>query len=318
MIPQQDIIDASLAFQPFVDENAKRKENSTPAPLPKVRSYQFPSDLLLILRQFKPFVDAELPSKLPTFTPNLGRRALSVKESTTPAPITKPSPDENAPVFKPQPILKVSTEESQPAAVFSVFTPISVVPKDRPQARKDVFTDDQAQGKGVVVSPVEPASVFTPFRDADAPIKVFSRPLTRNENPLPLSQSSAFRPYVDGGDENQPPAPSARPVLGERAPLRAFARPAEEEPQEEVSHIEDESFDEYEEQYEDYVEQDAVYDENAPAAFPIEDDSMYDEEADGTDYRPPLGGRFGQFDVLTPITERTFEFTASTRGSTLR
>jgi hypothetical protein len=28
-----------------------------------------------------------------------------------------------------------------------------------------------------------------------------------------------------------------------------------------------------------------------------------------------LGGRFGQFNVLTPITERTFEFTSSTRGS---
>ncbi|KAI6011772.1 Mad3/BUB1 homology region 1-domain-containing protein [Pisolithus marmoratus] len=40
------------------------------------------------------------------------------------------------------------------------------------------------------------------------------------------------------------------------------------------------------------------------------DDGDFDREE--TDYNEPLGGRFGKFNVMTPITERTFEF--STRG----
>ena len=50
------------------------------------------------------------------------------------------------------------------------------------------------------------------------------------------------------------------------------------------------------------------YDEPLPEQEPVYDEEVFYEEV-------PLGGRFGQFNVLTPITERTFEFTSSTRGS---
>ncbi|KAJ2965512.1 hypothetical protein NUW54_g14095 [Trametes sanguinea] len=47
-----------------------------------------------------------------------------------------------------------------------------------------------------------------------------------------------------------------------------------------------------------------------------DDASAFDDVDEHTGgYQAPLGGRFGQFDVMTPITERTFEFTMSTRGS---
>ncbi|KAF9810051.1 hypothetical protein IEO21_07133 [Rhodonia placenta] len=279
---------------PFVDENLRR-ENATPAVPPK----------------FKPFVDAENPSKIPAFTPQPGRRGLSVKDSTTPAS-ARARLDENAPSFKPRSGLKSINEESKP--VFSaVFTPLAST-RDRPQARRDTSGDEQAQGKNAAAAPMENGNVFTPYRD-DAPVKVFSRPPTRNEN-APPPPSATFRPFVDPSDEDQEPAAPARVVLGERVPLRPFSPPPieDEEPEENMQASEDDSsYTEDEEPYDEYVEQDADF-ENVDG-MQGEDDSMYDEQGDGTSYGAPLGGRFGQFDVMTPITERTFEFTMSTRGT---
>ena len=64
----------------------------------------------------------------------------------------------------------------------------------------------------------------------------------------------------------------------------------------------------YEEEEDSHVEQ---YEE------PLAPEHLPEEEYEGDSYHEvPLGGRFGQFNVMTPITERTFEFTSSTvRGT---
>ncbi|GBE88384.1 predicted protein [Sparassis crispa] len=304
------------AFRPFVDEPPRRKENNTPAPPSKS----------------KVAIDPEQPSKLPVLTPNL-RRALSIKESTTPA-APAPQTDENAHRQRPQISLKPITDEAKPAMVFStVFTPVSVVPKDKPPARWDVFTDDQARAS---TSPMETISVFSsstakpkvqppvpivPYMD-EPPMKVFSRPQSRGEN-LPPAQSSTFKPYVDSAELSRPPASSfARPVLGERMPLRAFTPEVhstsdddEQIAQEVYTETDD---DEYEDEYEDLPEEyDDPPEEYDRTPAQIEEDSMYEDQDpnEAPSHRVPLGGRFGQFNVMTPITERTFEFTVSTRAS---
>jgi checkpoint serine/threonine-protein kinase len=67
----------------------------------------------------------------------------------------------------------------------------------------------------------------------------------------------------------------------------------------------DSQFDE-DEDYHQHAQGDQVYgDEDA-----FQEDGFADEDEDN--YHPPLGGRFGRINVMTPITERTCEF--STRG----
>ncbi|KAF8547963.1 hypothetical protein OG21DRAFT_1516802 [Imleria badia] len=67
----------------------------------------------------------------------------------------------------------------------------------------------------------------------------------------------------------------------------------------------DSQFDE-DEDYHQHAQGEPVYgDEDA-----FREEGFADEDEDN--YRPPLGGRFGRINVMTPITERTFEF--STRG----
>ena len=67
---------------------------------------------------------------------------------------------------------------------------------------------------------------------------------------------------------------------------------------------------------------DSQFDDDEDYHQPVQGEQVYEDEdafqeegfADEVeeDYRPPLGGRFGRINVMTPITERTFEF--STRG----
>ncbi|KZT73683.1 hypothetical protein DAEQUDRAFT_735394 [Daedalea quercina L-15889] len=281
------------AFRPFVDENAGRKENTTPAPPPK----------------FKPFVDEAPPSKLPTFTPNPGRKALSVKDAaSTPA---QPAKDELSQSTKTPGVFK-------PAPVFSaVFTPASDSSKDRPTARRDAGSDQQPPSRTKSTSPPESGSVFTPFRDPEQPIKVFSRPPTRNENtpvpePAPTPQSTTFRPYVDDVDEVTAPM---LPHQGEQAPLRAalIPLPVNDKPEVVTRETFEDSYD-YEDEYDEGGQDEAGL-IPVPSSEEGEDDSMFDDGEDLASRPTPLGGRFGKFDVMTPITERTLEYAASARST---
>lgn len=151
---------------------------------------------------------------------------------------------------------------------------------------------------------------------------MFSRPPTRNENtpapePAPAPQSSTFKPFVDGADEEPAPAP-ARKALGERAPLRAaFAPPpVDDEPEEaaEPSRLED-SYEEDEDSYDEGVQPSAELVPLPNDEGEVEEDSMFEDGSDLASRPTPLGGRFGKFDVMTPIAERTLEYAASTRST---
>ncbi|KAI0359875.1 hypothetical protein OH77DRAFT_1419211 [Trametes cingulata] len=347
-----DLASKTPTFRPFVDENARR-ENQTPAPPPKIQ----------------PFVDPENANK-PAFTPNPNRPALSLKDSAVPPPGVKQ--DENARSIK-KLVIHTDSDESKPPPVFSL-TPASATFRDRPQGRWDVFGDDAAKSgaEGAVFRPPSArpdsagAGKFMPFSDENAP-KVFSRPVPKSENAS--APPLMFTPFVEKSALPKQPlssSASGRPVLGERTPLRpVFAPPPTEaaapeheeqdqaqgtsqpetpttesegdagareqfelERQQSRDPLTSESSEDAEDDYDYERFEEEGYAHPADEPVPIEggEDSMYSEaygydggdgEGDNTDgYRAPLGGRFGQFDVMTPITERTFEYTMSTRGGT--
>ncbi|OBZ72669.1 Checkpoint serine/threonine-protein kinase bub1 [Grifola frondosa] len=274
-------------FRPFVDENVGRKENSTPAPPPK----------------FQPYFDPEEQSKPPL---------LSVKEPSAP-----PANAEDARNTKRPDVLRPPIQERRPATVFSL-APSSIAPKDKSKSRLGVFTDDQARNSSGSTSPTEVANVFhpatvvqraptkiTPFVDPPPPVRVFSRPPPRNEN----APASSFTPFIDKDViNNQPLHSSGRPILAERIPLRAFAPPPI------AQHHNEQAREQESEDDSEYTEDDDYgYVNHTPQE--TDDDSMYDDVEDDAGSHVPLGGRFGQFDVMTPITERTGEYNLSTRVS---
>ncbi|KAG1886963.1 hypothetical protein F4604DRAFT_2040720 [Suillus subluteus] len=278
------------AFKPFVDENANRKENST------------------LAVKFKPFVDE--PPKQSFVTPDMGRRALTTKEST---PATS---------FKPLATLKAISEENSgrenenvdvKASVFSrVFTPVS---------QKEPLTRPNSQG--AKASPLnENASIFQPpgskpeaapfvaFVDSKTPFKVFSRPplsLDGNENAGQVftPKPTTFKAFVDTSTvatpENQ---------VEQEAP-QAPRTPASETYTDESSDPADDpqqNFSSSDEPFEDgYIEGEPDVPFSSSSSISDHFEEEYEEEQP-----QPLGGRFGRINVMTPITERTFEF--STRG----
>ncbi|KAH9949938.1 Mad3/BUB1 homology region 1-domain-containing protein [Amylocystis lapponica] len=271
------------SFQPFVDETTKQSKNKS--------------------------ADPEQPPRLPTVTPSTSRRVLAVKDS---APLSaKPPTNENAPAPKAAPAFRPFSDEPKP--VFStVFTPLPPVQKDRPTASSDVFTAAIHKSEN---PPAEPPTVFhaiapepakiVPFVDPQ-PVKVFSRPPPRSENARP--PPSVFTPYVDSDAAASKPAPRA--VLGERMPFRAFTPQPRPPPSPAINILDDDVSDE-DESYVEYAEEGIEF----AQAPPEEEDSMYDDGEDAPSRAPPLGGRLGQFGVMTPITERTLEYTSSTRAA---
>jgi len=161
-----------------------------------------------------------------------------------------------------------------------------------------VFSDDSTELSPAAASDAisvfqAPMSTFIPPPppvedtgvNAKTPFKVFSRPPDLNGN--------AFTPKSTMEREDEVP----RMVLGERTPSRS------PEAESEAERNEDEP-EEYEEE--------ATSDDASDVHTPVEDGSTYEQSVEP--YRIPLGGRFGEFNVMTPITERTYDFTMSTRG----
>ncbi|KAH7907133.1 Mad3/BUB1 homology region 1-domain-containing protein [Hygrophoropsis aurantiaca] len=287
------------AFKPFVDENAIRKENSTPAP-----------------KQFKPFVDE--PPKQTFITPDPGRRVLSVKESAPLSTSTGP---------KPPSVLKSLAEEGSALGgnVFSkVFTPVS---QKEPLVRPDAETKTSPPPTEVVsvfqaapaarkdTEPTAPPAVFVPLADSKTPFKVFSRPPAESSGGAPIAnvftpKPAAFRPFVDSSTSENPPKPTRSPIDMNQIP-EAYTDESSEQSDDRVEGNQNDFFSESDEQYED------GYGEGGEVALsssedPIDSQSDQFDEDGESGYDPPLGGRFGRINVMTPITERTFEF--STRG----
>ncbi|KAK7033099.1 hypothetical protein R3P38DRAFT_2920697 [Favolaschia claudopus] len=297
------------SFKPFVDENAgvtaSKKEN-TPA-------------------KFVPFVDPD-SIKTPFSAP---RVAFSQKETPT-STNNQENKQSKIAVNK----LAVVPEDSNlPAAgkaVFKVFTPAISIdqPKPTPLPLRDVFTDDHGKPQARPTheraksyhDSVNAAPSFKPFVEdsngAQTPFKVFSRPPDQSEgaatpgnttNPVftPFKEVAkaphyTFTPFRDVQEE--PKAPSPPP------PPPSWANTIVEIPDD----------DEDMEQYADDYQYDDEDDNGVGDYLPVEpEQEVYEEDTDDS-YQVPLGGRFGQFTVMTPITERTFEYTTSTtaRSST--
>lgn len=274
--------------------------------------------------QFTPFVDPGPQNKTP-FTP---RTVLSIKDT---ASSTNPR-SENATI--------PNTDAKSAELVFAkVFTPAGTTIPLAPL--RDVFTDDhgkplpkprvllkheraKSQHDVVTNSEVVPRPSFTPFKDENSrtPFKVFTRPLDQENSvgiPTPkpeagfiplIDSKPAFTPFRDVPPINGPfiddqqPSPaesSEESYFDEAEKLEAYV-PQQEEEQEN---------DDYSDSYEGEDSPADQHDDPLPELTPQE--PVYDEEVSYEEV--PLGGRFGQFNVLTPITERTFEFTSSTKGS---
>ncbi|TFY82112.1 hypothetical protein EWM64_g1903, partial [Hericium alpestre] len=246
------------------------------------------------LAKFKPFVDPEAP-KTPAFTPESGRRALSAKDpASMPGSKLRPKGDENTlgSVFT-KPAIPAKPERESPVDVFV----------DEPQAPPSqqevpVFRSiPEARNQETAAKP----TTFVPFTDSQAPFKVFSRPPDENVQSVP-AKTGGFRPFV----ESENPAPP-RSALNNRTPLRSFVPTR-------VHELRDDTVEEEEgEDEDDDYDEDGEHVQVARVAFQ-EDDT----DNGRTPRTAPLGGRFGQFDVMTPITERTFEYTStSTRLSAM-
>ncbi|PPQ94477.1 hypothetical protein CVT25_001110 [Psilocybe cyanescens] len=321
------------AFRPFTDENAQPNQSRTPG------------------AKFTPFVDAD-QQKTPFMTP---RAVLTVKDTAPPSSLRfAADPSESdavdaeeksaGPVYA-----RVFTPASKAvplAPLRDVFTDDHGKPTPKTKAAP---THERAKSHHDVLSPqvdgVRP-SAFTPFKDenARAPFKVFSRPPEQGDNahmPAPKTPSAAFKPFSDAKPpaftpfkditpaftpfvepspksephrvlqpsrttENAHPS-SSRPVV-EIEDDDDDPEPVEEPEPERHHNLEQEDGDQYYEE-----EEDSHIEEYVPLAA----EHLPEEYEEGDSYQDvPLGGRFGQFNVMTPITERTFEFTSSTRGGT--
>lgn len=278
--------------------------------------------------------------KTPFATP---RPALSVKEA---ALATNPRLGENAP--------RSNLEEKAADPVFAkVFTPASKgVPlaplrdvftddhgKPLPKA-KAAPTHERAKSQHDALPPHagEPLrpSAFTPFKDENVrtPFKVFSRPPDAENFVnafMPKTPSAAFTPFADPKPPAFTPfkdgAQTFKPFMDQEEPEEPnFALESSSSPEDSAEIVEAEKHEEVdseersfepevdqEDDYEQYYEEEESHIEQYEA--PLAPEHIPEEYEEGDSYQEvPMGGRFGQFNVMTPITERTFEFTSSTRG----
>ncbi|KAG6879877.1 hypothetical protein C0992_010230 [Termitomyces sp. T32_za158] len=267
---------------------------------------------------FRPFVDENSHS---TRTPS-ARLQPFVDENKTPSAASRPVTSfENPSAEKHQPNLSSEATNSRGAFATKVFTPAQ--PKLAPL--RDVFTEAHGNTQPKLRSAHEhtedPHSLdslesndsvraFTPFVDAQTPFKVFSRPPVQPENVFtPKTPNVAFQPFVD-------PKPAFTPFRdvtpagpSESVEQVSRTRPSRPQVTRSVTCADDnQSSGQYDDDDDEYDGEQGQFEVPfEPADNGFEEGDSYQEM--------PLGGRFGQFNVMTPIAERTCEFTTSTRGS---
>ncbi|KAJ7127002.1 hypothetical protein C8R44DRAFT_701920 [Mycena epipterygia] len=288
-------------FRPFVDENANtsRKEN-TPA-------------------KFVPFMDPET-NKTPSFS--APRNVLSLKETPTPGN-GRVNPSKIT-VNKLSAVPEDANCHAVPERnVFKVFTP--AIPEDQPKPTplpmRDVFTDDHGKPQPRPTheraksyhDSATPAPPFKPFVDENSgirtPFKVFSRPPEQGENAVTPGNNAVFTPFK----ETPKPAPTFIPFEDVKEELKAPTPPPRTPSwSNTVVEIPDDD-----EDYQDDYQYDDEVDNGVGEYLPQEqeEEGVYEDAGDDESYQVPLGGRFGQFTVMTPITERTFEYTSTTARS---
>ena len=182
------------------------------------------------------------------------------------------------------------TGDSDKPNVFSkVFTPVE---KEDIREPAEYSSQPESQsfrtmGQNAALKPGTQRRTL--LGDAQTPFKVFSRP---PEKDSVFSRPDRFTTSDEDASNVAPP-----PDSNNRASLGTFI-PQRQEEIPDVSSSEDEEYQEHE----------------AIPANAAMDHEEYTEEFEVT-HEAPFGGRFGQFNVMTPITERTLEYTSTGRFS---
>ncbi|KAI0091302.1 Mad3/BUB1 homology region 1-domain-containing protein [Irpex rosettiformis] len=288
-------------FRPFVDENEDHGAKNTSHSLAEFRIFQD---------------EQNPPPKENPPTTSRERLALSKKDSGV-AFTRMSSPDVNDEDRK-----KTSHQkEKEPNIFMPIFTPVAST-INRPS------TLAQKSSPAPATTPA-PQFKFKPFVDSDAdpedtkppaPIpNIFTR-TPKTENPPPIARALApkpsFAPFVD----------NEQPVLGEHSrsttPLQAQSTPSTSTDEDGYQEYMGEMMAQAQQQdyYDDYESTDeSGYEEASPSMPPvyanIDDEEDFEDDDEMDDYQAPMGGRLGNFNVMTPITERTYEFTHTTAGA---
>lgn len=251
-------------------------------------------------------MDENANSKTPHVTPG-PRKGLALKEATTPAAATTPvfrvhqdDPDDEERGNNTR-----SPQEVSAKNVFSrVFTPVAQAEKTTSRR-----SDDSHEKPGVFRDTVFRDRPAEPPKGGKLGSGVFSRP------PDMLPQSNSQPRTVFGVKTSSPsdqPQELREPVFhrsfsSQRTPFTPVSRERQPlAPKEGVFR----PFRSSEIEENDDVEEGTDDEELLEAELHGEVEEPYYEEEP---YEAPMGGRFGAFDVMTPIAERTYECTSSTR-----
>ncbi|CAE6380198.1 unnamed protein product [Rhizoctonia solani] len=200
---------------------------------------------------------------------------------------------------RPKPRENKANENAPTESVFRVFNENGPGPSARaPSAKMSIFVDEPAAATKAKI-PI--------FRDETGPGVTAAGP----KNVL---KTKSFTPFVDSSVEEPPAAPAVTPS----GPLKpkTFApfvdSPAEPKTPKSFAVFQDE------EEVAQPGSSGSKFTLNPPPQLP--DHEEYDEPADDEDDEDetryvPMGGRLGHFNVMTPITERTCEFTTTMRAA---
>ena len=186
------------------------------------------------------------------------------------------------------PTTKSSGGEDKPNIFSKVFTPVAKEEIKQPIEHSLLSESQLSQAAGQNGAPKQGTQKLTLLGDAHAPFKVFSRP--------PEKSSVFSKPGSLGSSTKDSSNAPPRSAVNNRTPLGTFIPQRSEEVVEALSEDEDDQ------EHEDLPPDDAV-------------DYEEDIEEIETANNAPFGGRFGQFNVMTPITERTLEYTSTGRFS---
>lgn len=181
---------------------------------------------------------------------------------------------------------KGTGDGDKPNVFSKVFTPVEK--EDTKPAEYSLQPESQsfpAAGQNVALKPG--TQKRTLLGGAQAPFKVFSRP---PEKDSVFSRPDSFPPSDEDVSYATPlPDSSYRASLGTFVPQRP-------------------------EETQDVLSEDEEHQEHEDVPPKAHEDDIEDFQAA---QKPPLGGRFGQFNIMTPILEKTFEYTSTGRFSIL-
>lgn len=262
------------------------------------------------------FCDDDEPAP---FTTPASRPALAVKQTTTPSSsIFTPYEDEDDDEVVPKP-----SAQSQVKTVFArVFTPVNLAEKTHQvesspsNSSADTTSDDGYQDDVPEENeeendlPPPLMSVFSRpptsqamqvFEDKEDKDVFGSNPGVVKPTPAPQTQvrtEPVFR-RKSIATGRQAFMPHNHQAFSSSGPPNAFSQPIDIDDSDESVlnpvEEEDDERDDPETYNQDYYED---VDDNEPS------------------YQAPMGGRLGRFDIMTPIAERTMEYTMSTRAHT--